>query len=243
MEELKTESQTESSEKGFTERASGMPQWMREKGYTSWHEYKKDLARRKGLGTYHEYVRYRALMKVLKEYRVAERFGEDVFDAILEECRAFVKEKRKARKRKPTVAAMTYKVLMERKEPIEVDYVAECYGVNRWELLKYFKNLYGMEKISKPDVESYIRKYARELGLPDESAIQFYEKNKDILRRFKATSIAATCVYLTDRNCRITRSEVAEKAKTTPQTITSITRVLRENKRLDYAWKASKITC
>ncbi|MDI6807254.1 MAG: hypothetical protein QMD14_05645 [Candidatus Aenigmarchaeota archaeon] len=54
-------------------------------------------------------------------------------------------------------------------EPIELNCVAELFDVNRWKLAKYFRIIYGMRKVPQQDVKSYIRKYARELGLPDES--------------------------------------------------------------------------
>ncbi|MDI6806986.1 MAG: hypothetical protein QMD14_04215 [Candidatus Aenigmarchaeota archaeon] len=84
---------------------------------------------------------------MLEKYPVAKRFGENIFNAVLEECKRFVNEKRisvkEEEKGKAVIAAMTYKVLWERMKLGKVEYVAEFYGVDVLKLIEYVRKIYG----------------------------------------------------------------------------------------------------
>jgi len=209
--------------------------WARRKGYESFGKYQKELAKREGFESYSQYQRYAALKKSLKGYPIVENLGEDISNATLNECKAFIAGgKRLPTNKRAILSAMTYKVLREKGEAIILDEIAGLFNVDRWELAKCFRIFYGMEKIPQPDVKSLVEKYARNLHLPEEveeSAMQIYKENEDILRKFRPTSSAAVCLYLVGGKYEVAEEEVAREAKRTPATMRNIMRILRESKR------------
>ncbi|MGC8812143.1 MAG: hypothetical protein ACP5O8_00970 [Candidatus Aenigmatarchaeota archaeon] len=223
----------ESSDKHYQQKVS-RDTWARRKGYESFRAYRQELAKREGLESYYRYLRYTALKKVLKE-SVGEKFGEDVLNAVLNECKALIVGKElslpKGANKRAVVAAMVYKVLREKREAVALNEIAELFDTDRWEVAEYFRSFYGMEKIPRPDVKSYIRKYVSNLGLSkeiEESAVQIYEEKKGILRRFSPNSVAATCLYLAAREYGVKESEVAREARRKAQTIRNIMRELKK---------------
>jgi transcription initiation factor TFIIIB Brf1 subunit/transcription initiation factor TFIIB len=67
-----------------------------------------------------------------------------------------------------------------------------------------------------------------------EGAIQFFEDNKSILKRFKPSASASVCIYSQTEKCeqRTKQKETAECLKVSEVTMRNIMRILKEHKRL-----------
>jgi transcription initiation factor TFIIIB Brf1 subunit/transcription initiation factor TFIIB len=219
----------------FDERPKkGKEEWARRKGYKSFYEYQKEFVERKGFKSYSQYLRYTGLKRLLKEC-YAEILDKDVLNAVLNECKSFIVNRKELRgvNKRAMLAAMTYKILREKEKPITLNEVSSLFDVDRWDVGKYFRIFYEGEKVPQPNPRFCIERYANNLNLPEkikESAMQLYEENKDILRRVRVASAAATCLYLAGKSYGLTKREVAKQAKTTPATIRNVMKMLKENK-------------
>jgi transcription initiation factor TFIIIB Brf1 subunit/transcription initiation factor TFIIB len=226
-------------QKGFKSRAEYLEHLARQKGFKSYAEYQEHLARQKGFKSYAEYQRHAKLVAMLKDVSVGEKYGEDILEKILEEYKFLdVEVGLRGREMSTTLAAVTYGVLRKEGEPITLDDVSELFGRDRKNIARVYRDLYGVVGgIPVQDTKSYIRRGIIDLNLREEverGAIEFYENNRDILRRFGPSSSAAVCIFVQSKKYgeKKAQKEIGESLKVTPATIRNIVRILKESGRL-----------
>jgi transcription initiation factor TFIIIB Brf1 subunit/transcription initiation factor TFIIB len=191
-----------------------------------------------GFKNYSQYTQYAIFEKSLKNSSFLKNFGESIFDAVLNECKNIIvkdlmPKRWMLRKQKEMLAAITYKVLRQMGKPVILEEIANLFNVSKWELAKCFRSFYRGERIPLPSVRSYIKRYIADLHLPEEleeKAMQIYEENENVLRRFPPSSSAAACLYLVGKEYGVKEEEVAREAKRAVFCIRRIMKTLKSEK-------------
>jgi hypothetical protein len=87
-------------------------------------EYMKNRIKEEGFETYSQYSNYKKVEKLLNDYRLAERFGEDFANAVLNECKDLIAREVRSGRINVLLAAVTYKILREKGEPVILNEIA-----------------------------------------------------------------------------------------------------------------------
>lgn len=104
--------------------------------------------------------------------------------------------------RRYTLAAVTLEVLVREGEPVSLEDVVSALGISRGGVTKVVKRLYG--RIPFSSVDNYVERALHLLGLPlslKEGIMRVYREHESLLRKYKPTVRAATCIclYLKER--------------------------------------------
>jgi len=202
-------------------------------------EYRSYKVKHKGPKSRARGTNLKRISAILKKVSIGKRYGEDALQRIVEEYDLFSTEVGLRGRASLTVLAVaTYGVLRKRNDPITLDDIADLFNVSRKSVIRNFRDFYSVVNgIPLQDAKLYIKRGVDELGLSEKvekNALDFFEKNRDILRNSKPSASAAVCIYVQAKisgEKRLQR-EVADSLKVTDATIRNIMRVLENNKRL-----------
>jgi transcription initiation factor TFIIIB Brf1 subunit/transcription initiation factor TFIIB len=160
------------------------------------------------------------------------RFGKDMVKEIIKEFNSIPSYKRRGRSTGPSLAAATYRKLVEHGEPILMDEVASFFVVRRGDVARAYRTFYRGRESVRIDTRKLIQRYTDR-----REAVDIYEKNKDILDRHASEVAAATCLYLAGY---ANQREAAMKLRTTEVSIRNVLRILEDRKRVPVSDRRKK---
>lgn len=206
------------------------------------HQRRWWLAKQRGFKSPYEYQKYRKLKGILEEIRIDEIYGDGTAQAILEEYK-LLDRKGLLGRRSLLIAlgVVAYATLRKQEKPVILNDISKLFGIDEKSLKRSYMSTYKkVGKLPVPSVESYVERGINDLPLSEknkdikELAIEFYESNKDILRRFRPNSVSAVLIYIASKKfgINITQEEVGKSLGVSKTTIWNILKVLREHERL-----------
>jgi len=113
-------------------------------------EYMKNWIKKKGFETYDQYSNYKKVEKLLNRLSLSGKIWERILQMLyLTNAEiSLLEEVRSGARINALLAAVTYKILREKGEPVILNEIAGLFDdVNRWDVINCFSEIYGGEKI------------------------------------------------------------------------------------------------
>ncbi|MCD6404115.1 MAG: hypothetical protein J7L59_02950 [Nanoarchaeota archaeon] len=137
-----------------------------------------------------------------------------------------------------TLAAATLEVLVSEGEAVSLEDVVSALGISRGGVTKVVKRLYG--RVPSSSVDNYVERALHLLGLPSsfkEGIMRVYREHESLLRRYKPTVRAATCIclYLEEMGMlgrrAITKKKVVRSLNVGYSTIRTVLNLIEKSRR------------